>query len=111
MSSPPGRMRFGQKHSSVEGSKGRQGDCQPTQTGFRPLKYRGSSTFQIIRIVNTKDSTALSPVRPAKAASSLMARYGKFSGVTNYIALAGRKSPDLDERCGYYGEGWLSSWG
>lgn len=39
-----------------------------------------------------------------KAFSSLMARYGKFSGVTSYIALAGRKSPDLDERCGYYGE-------
>lgn len=39
-----------------------------------------------------------------RAFSSLMARYGKFSGVTNYIALAGRKSPDLDERCGYYGE-------
>lgn len=39
-----------------------------------------------------------------KAFSRLMARYGKFSGVTNYIALAGRKSPELDERCGYYGE-------
>lgn len=39
-----------------------------------------------------------------KAFSGLMARYGKFSGVTSYIALAGRKSPDLDERCGYYGE-------
>ncbi len=39
-----------------------------------------------------------------KAFSSLMARYGKFSGVTNYIVLAGKRSPDLDERCGYYGE-------
>lgn len=39
-----------------------------------------------------------------KAFDSFMAHYGKFSGVTNYIALAGRKSGDLDERCGFYGE-------
>lgn len=39
-----------------------------------------------------------------KAFDSLMAHYGKFSGVTNYFALVGRKSPDLDEKCGYYGE-------
>lgn len=34
----------------------------------------------------------------------LKAKYGKFSGVTNYIALVGKKRPDLDEICGYYGE-------
>lgn len=39
-----------------------------------------------------------------KAFNSFMARYGKFSGVNNYIALVGKKAPDLDERCGYYGE-------
>ncbi len=33
-----------------------------------------------------------------------MAHYGKFSGVTDYIALIGKKSDDLDELCGYYGE-------
>jgi hypothetical protein len=33
-----------------------------------------------------------------------MAHYGKFSGVTNYIALVGRKSDSLSERLGYYGE-------
>ena len=33
-----------------------------------------------------------------------MAHYGKFSGVRNYIALIGPKGPDLDEKCGYYGE-------
>lgn len=33
-----------------------------------------------------------------------MARYGKFSGVNNYIALVGRKRGDLSERVGYYGE-------
>ncbi len=35
---------------------------------------------------------------------SFMARYGKFSGVQNYIALVGKKSPSLDETLGYYGE-------
>ena len=34
----------------------------------------------------------------------LPAHYGKFSGVKNYIALIGKKSPNLEEACGYYGE-------
>ncbi|MEG0292478.1 MAG: nitroreductase family protein [Anaerovoracaceae bacterium] len=33
-----------------------------------------------------------------------MAHYGKFSGVSNYIALIGSKSSSLEETCGYYGE-------
>ena len=39
-----------------------------------------------------------------KAFSGLLARYGKFSGVTNYIALVGKKGPDLSKTCGYFGE-------
>lgn len=39
-----------------------------------------------------------------KAFSGMMAHYGKFSGVRNYIALIGKKGADLDEKCGYYGE-------
>ena len=39
-----------------------------------------------------------------KGFSGLLAHYGKFSGVKNYIALIGKKSPDLEEACGYYGE-------
>lgn len=39
-----------------------------------------------------------------KAFDSFMAHYGKFSGVTNYIAMIGSKSADLEEKCGYYGE-------
>lgn len=39
-----------------------------------------------------------------RAFDGFMAHYGKFSGVSNYIALIGKKSPDLSERCGYYGE-------
>lgn len=39
-----------------------------------------------------------------KAFDSFMAHYGKFSGVTNYVALIGKKSDNLNEKCGYYGE-------
>jgi hypothetical protein len=39
-----------------------------------------------------------------EAFSGIMAHYGKFSGVRNYIALVGQKGPDLDEKSGYYGE-------
>ena len=36
--------------------------------------------------------------------SSRMAHYGKFENANNYIAIVGKKAPDLEERCGYYGE-------
>lgn len=39
-----------------------------------------------------------------KCFDSFMAHYGKFSGVNSYIALIGKKSADLDEKLGYYGE-------
>lgn len=39
-----------------------------------------------------------------RAFDSFMAHYGKFSGVTDYIAMIGKKGDDLDEKCGYYGE-------
>lgn len=39
-----------------------------------------------------------------KCFDSMMAHYGKFSGVENYIALVGKKSADLEEKVGYYGE-------
>ena len=38
------------------------------------------------------------------AFDSMMAHYGKFSGVKNYIVMAGKKTGALDETCGYYGE-------
>lgn len=39
-----------------------------------------------------------------KCYDSFMAHYGKFTGVANYIALVGKKSPKLDNMLGYYGE-------
>ena len=35
---------------------------------------------------------------------SRLAHYGRFENCRNYIALMGRKAPDLEERCGYCGE-------
>lgn len=35
---------------------------------------------------------------------SAMAHYGKFTGVRNYLAVVGKKGPDLEEKAGYYGE-------
>lgn len=40
----------------------------------------------------------------ADAFRTLLAHYGKFRNVQNYIALIGPKGTDLDEKAGYYGE-------
>lgn len=39
-----------------------------------------------------------------EAFSGAMARYGKFEGVNNYIAMVGKKCRDLEEKIGYFGE-------
>ena len=39
-----------------------------------------------------------------KAFDSIIAHYGRFKGVCNYIALVGKKGADFDEKSGYYGE-------
>lgn len=39
-----------------------------------------------------------------EAFSGLLPHFGKFSGVRHYIALVGRKQPQLDELAGYCGE-------
>lgn len=39
-----------------------------------------------------------------KCFDSFMAHYGHFTGVTNYIAIVGKKGKELDEKAGYYGE-------
>lgn len=39
-----------------------------------------------------------------QAFDSRMAHYGNFSGVKNYIVLIGKKTPDFEEKTGYFGE-------
>lgn len=43
-------------------------------------------------------------INEPKAFNSGMARYGKFRGAQNYIALVGKKEENFDEKSGYYGE-------
>lgn len=38
------------------------------------------------------------------AFSGLLAHYGRFRGVSNYLAMVGRKSRGLEQAVGYYGE-------
>ncbi len=39
-----------------------------------------------------------------EAFGGMIAHYGRFRDAKNYIAVVGKKSKDLDERAGYYGE-------
>lgn len=39
-----------------------------------------------------------------KCFDSMIAHYGSFKGVNNYIALVGKKSADLEEKSGFFGE-------
>lgn len=39
-----------------------------------------------------------------KAFDCLLSKIGRFSNVRNYIAAIGKKGPDLEENCGYFGE-------
>ena len=36
--------------------------------------------------------------------NSRLAHYGRFENCSNYISMVGKKAPDLEERCGFYGE-------
>lgn len=39
-----------------------------------------------------------------KCFDSMLAHYGKFTGVKNYISVVGKKEKELDEKAGYYGQ-------
>lgn len=72
----------------------------------KPLEKDAILTLQEeIEACNKKSGLHIQLVmNEPKAFDSFMAHYGKFSGVTNYIAMIGKKSDNLDETCGYYGE-------
>ena len=65
--------------------------AQALEKEIRQCNKEGGLHFQLVQ-------------NEPKAFDGFMAHYGKFSGVRNYIALIGPKGPDLDEKCGYYGE-------
>ena len=72
----------------------------------RPLERSVVSALQDeIKACNKESGLHIQLVtNEPKAFAGFMAHYGKFSGVTDYIAMIGKKGPDLEEKCGYYGE-------
>lgn len=72
----------------------------------KPLDNTIVSTLQSeIKDCNKKSGLHIQlVVNEPKAFKGPLAHYGKFRGVTNYIALIGPKKPSLEEDCGYYGE-------
>jgi len=72
----------------------------------KPLDAETISALQTeIDLCNTESGLHIQLVtNEPKAFDGFMAHYGKFSGVTNYIAMIGKKGADLEETCGYYGE-------
>ena len=58
-----------------------------------------------IAILNREGMLHIQLIRnEPKAFQGTLAKYGKFRNVSNYLVMAGKKSDDLDERVGYYGE-------
>ncbi|MGM9619276.1 MAG: nitroreductase family protein [Oscillospiraceae bacterium] len=72
----------------------------------RPLEPEAAAALRAeIAVCNRESGLHIQLVADEpKAFDGFMAHYGKFSGVTNYIALIGPKGPALQEKCGYYGE-------
>ncbi len=60
---------------------------------------------EAIAVVNEEDGLDIQLVLDEpKAFTSLKARFGRFSGARNYLALVGPEYKELDEVCGYFGE-------
>ena len=53
---------------------------------------------------NNAGNLSIQLVQNETKAFTGMLSYGSFSGVKNYLVMVGKKSKDLDERVGYYGE-------
>ena len=58
----------------------------------------------IIAECNKVGNLSIQLIQNETKAFTGMLAYGSFSGVKNYIVMVGKKTKDLDERVGYYGE-------
>lgn len=72
----------------------------------KPLDTETAAALEsVIAECNEKSGLHIQLVKnEPKAFDSAMGHYGNFSGVTNYIAIVGKKGADTDELVGYYGE-------
>lgn len=75
---------------------------------YTDRKIEGDVKEQLIQMVNVCNRESGLHIQlclnEPRAFSGMMAKYGKFKNVNNYIALVGRKEKGLEEKCGYYGE-------
>lgn len=70
----------------------------------RPLEREAVDCLRAkIDECNSKGNLHIQLVLNERKGFSGMLAYGSFSGVENYIVMAGRRADDLDERVGYYG--------
>lgn len=60
--------------------------------------------MQAVRQANAEGHLHIQLVTGEPKAFSGPMAYGKFSGVSTYLVMAGKKAEDLDRRIGYYGE-------
>lgn len=87
----------------LEIMKQRHSVRQYTDTAIEPQKR--TTLNKLIEEINSETGLHIQIFYDEpKCFDSIMAHYGKFAGVKNYIALVGEKSPKLEERLGYYGE-------
>lgn len=87
----------------IEIMKQRHSVRQYTEQPIEPEKR--SVLDELVREINRKADLRIQMIYDdPKCFDSFMAHYGKFTGACNYIALVGRKSANLDETLGYYGE-------
>ena len=63
-----------------------------------------SNLLDSIREINLKTGLHIQLVTGEPKAFSGPMAYGYFSGVRNYLIMAGKKGDDLDEKVGYHGE-------
>lgn len=71
-----------------------------------PLEEKAARALkEAIDEVNQKGNLHVQLIQnEPKAFLGTLAKYGKFRNANNYIVMAGKKTEDLDERVGYYGE-------
>lgn len=76
---------------------------------FQPRAIEPEVESRLRELINDCNDKGLLHIQlitddPQAFGRSLLAHYGKFSGVRNYLAMVGPDDEELDERVGYYGE-------
>lgn len=98
-----GKIGMGSKENMMEVMKSRH--SVRSYTDKKIDQKTKESLLEVIKECNKEGNLHIQLCTDEpKAFNGLMAHYGKFRNVKNYIAIVGKKADDLQERCGYYGE-------